>query len=121
MTQRADDIPQGPSGFATTQWSLVLRAGAEHAAESALVELCSRYWYPVYAFVRRQSASASDAQDVTLAIVAGLALTDRVGRRMAKIAAILLLLPLTPAWLLSGPLALWTLSTIGPLPRETAS
>lgn len=58
-----------PGGrFATTQWSLVLAAGQRGAAaEEALARLCSLYWYPVFAFVRRQGHRADDAQDLTQA------------------------------------------------------
>jgi len=53
--------------FATTQWSLVLRAGKrdDGQAEVALAELCQRYWFPLYAYVRRRSKDAHDAQDLT--------------------------------------------------------
>jgi RNA polymerase sigma-70 factor (ECF subfamily) len=34
-------------------------------ARRALGELCRLYWYPLYAFVRRQGRSAHDAQDLT--------------------------------------------------------
>lgn len=53
--------------FVTTHWSVVLRAGREESAQSAaaLAELCQAYWYPVYAFVRRQGHAAADAQDLT--------------------------------------------------------
>jgi RNA polymerase sigma-70 factor (ECF subfamily) len=60
----------GPSAggrFETTQWSLVLAAGqrGSAAAEDALARLCSLYWYPVFAFVRRQGHGTDDAQDLT--------------------------------------------------------
>ena len=53
--------------FATTQWSLVLAASRPGApeAEAALERLCRLYWYPVFAFVRRQGHSSEDAQDLT--------------------------------------------------------
>src|SRR5262245_24986606 len=53
--------------FPTTQWSLVLIAGEGFSAESqdALATLCRTYWYPLYAFVRRQGYSPDDAQDLT--------------------------------------------------------
>src|SRR5438105_4489888 len=56
-----------PSQFASTQWSMVLRAGdANHVdAQRSLAELCERYWYPLYVFVRRRIASPEDAQDLT--------------------------------------------------------
>jgi RNA polymerase sigma-70 factor (ECF subfamily) len=53
--------------FATTQWSLILAAGGHGsaAADEALARLCSLYWYPVFAFVRRRGHSVEDAQDLT--------------------------------------------------------
>jgi RNA polymerase sigma factor (sigma-70 family) len=55
------------SRFATTNWSLILRAagGDDAEAELAMALLCEAYWYPVYAFVRRQGHSAADAEDLT--------------------------------------------------------
>ena len=35
------------------------------AAEQALARLCASYWYPVYAFIRRQGHRVEDAQDLT--------------------------------------------------------
>ena len=59
--------PAGRGRFATTQWSLVLAAakGDSAEAEEALERLCALYWYPVFAFVRRQSHSAEEAEDLT--------------------------------------------------------
>ena len=53
--------------FATTHWSVVLLAAQEHSAESAaaLEKLCRTYWYPLYAFVRRQGHSPEQAADLT--------------------------------------------------------
>jgi RNA polymerase sigma factor (sigma-70 family) len=53
--------------FATTRWSEVLAAGQEKSAraQAALAHLCETYWYPLYAFVRRQGHSPHDAQDLT--------------------------------------------------------
>ncbi len=53
--------------FDTTQWSLVLAAQdkASPHAEEALANLCRAYWFPLYAFVRRQGSSADEAQDLT--------------------------------------------------------
>lgn len=55
------------SRFSTTQWSLVLAAGEPDSprAEEALADLCARYWYPVFAFIRREGYSADEAQDLT--------------------------------------------------------
>lgn len=52
--------------FATTHWSLVVSAQGEPGrAQTALAALCQAYWYPLYAFVRRQGLSAPDAEDLT--------------------------------------------------------
>lgn len=52
--------------FATTRWSLVLAAAGDDASgQEALGQLCSLYWYPVYAFVRRQARSSEEALDLT--------------------------------------------------------
>jgi RNA polymerase sigma-70 factor (ECF subfamily) len=53
--------------FATTRWSLVAaaREGGSPPARAALAELCRAYWYPVYAFVRRQGNGHDTAQDLT--------------------------------------------------------
>lgn len=53
--------------FSTTQWSIVLDAlgGNPERARAALEKLCNRYWYPVYAFVRRHGHDAHDAEDLT--------------------------------------------------------
>jgi RNA polymerase sigma factor (sigma-70 family) len=55
------------STFATTRWSLVALAqdGISPAAHTALEALCTAYWYPLYAYVRRKGLSPSDAQDLT--------------------------------------------------------
>ncbi|MSU63673.1 MAG: sigma-70 family RNA polymerase sigma factor [Pedosphaera sp.] len=59
-------VPQTPV-FATTRWSVVLRAGDDQSPRhaDALAQLCEIYWYPLYAFVRRQGAGPHDAQDLT--------------------------------------------------------
>jgi len=55
--------------FATTHWSVVLKAGQAETthARDALAKLCQNYWYPLYAYVRRRGYSAHDAQDLTQA------------------------------------------------------
>jgi RNA polymerase sigma factor (sigma-70 family) len=61
-----------PKEFALTRWSVVVRAAETQAAgaEQALDELCRAYWYPLYAFVRRQGHAPADAQDLTQAFFA---------------------------------------------------
>ena len=52
--------------FATTHWSVVLAAGENSGrAAQALETLCQVYWYPTYAFVRRQGNNPEEAQDLT--------------------------------------------------------
>jgi RNA polymerase sigma factor (sigma-70 family) len=73
-----DDPPatwgQGGNSFPATQWSLVLRAGttADPEAHAALESLCRRYWYPLYAFVRRLGRNHHEAEDCTQDFLAGL-------------------------------------------------
>jgi RNA polymerase sigma factor (sigma-70 family) len=53
--------------FATTQWSVVLSAGRSETTRgrNALAALCETYWYPLYAYVRRQGHSPHDSEDLT--------------------------------------------------------
>ena len=53
--------------FATTHWSVVLRAGQDSgpAGTAALEQLCRAYWLPLYAFVRRSGHGPEDAADLT--------------------------------------------------------
>ncbi len=53
--------------FRTTQWGVVRAAGSRDVPEArdALEELCASYWYPLYAFVRRQGHRSEDARDLT--------------------------------------------------------
>ena len=64
----------GGDVFATTHWTVVLAAGrgASRQAEVALEELCRTYWYPLYAYVRRQGHAREDAEDLTQAFFARL-------------------------------------------------
>lgn len=57
----------GTDGFLSTRWSVVLDVGGQDPARvrEALETLCSTYWYPLYAFVRRRGVDAEEAQDVT--------------------------------------------------------
>jgi RNA polymerase sigma-70 factor (ECF subfamily) len=53
--------------FTTTHWSVVLNARdpASPQAGQALERLCRSYWYPLYAFVRRQGHDEAEAKDLT--------------------------------------------------------
>src|SRR5207247_951052 len=52
--------------FATTHWSVVLRAqGESPAAHEALEKLCRIYWRPIYSFGRGQGVRPEEAEDIT--------------------------------------------------------
>lgn len=78
---KPDDLTGDASGtsagrpvgyFATTRWTVVVTAGrkSDTQARQALEELCRTYWYPLYAYVRRQGHSKEDAEDLTQAFFA---------------------------------------------------
>jgi RNA polymerase sigma factor (sigma-70 family) len=62
-----DDKPAPRGRFMTTRWSLILAAGGPSGERStdALATLCEAYWYPAYAFIRRQGHDADAARDLT--------------------------------------------------------
>lgn len=53
--------------FHTTHWSVVLAAqgGKPGQAREALESLCRTYWFPLYAWARRQGHQPADAEDLT--------------------------------------------------------
>src|SRR5689334_11835691 len=53
--------------FNTTHWSVVMAAGQLHspAAADALERLCRDYWYPLYAYCRRNGYNQPDGEDLT--------------------------------------------------------
>jgi len=53
--------------FPTTHWTLIrtVQSGSTEAAARAMEDLCKHYWYPIYAFLRRNGHSAHDAEDLT--------------------------------------------------------
>jgi RNA polymerase sigma factor (sigma-70 family) len=59
--------PNGNPGFVTTLWTVVLQAQEEDspATKEALEKLCTIYWYPLYAYVRRSGRDFDEAQDLT--------------------------------------------------------
>ena len=68
MSESGTQLPPVPQPcFVTTHWSVVLAAREPDstASEQALENLCRAYWYPLYAYVRRQGHSPHDAQDLT--------------------------------------------------------
>lgn len=66
--------PVRAPAFPCTQWSVVLQAGGQSGSEAraALEVLCRLYWYPLYAFIRRQGRSHHEAEDCTQEFLARL-------------------------------------------------
>ena len=56
-----------PGQFPSTHWSRVVAAGDPDMPEArkALAALCSAYWYPIYAYIRRRGQTPEQAQDST--------------------------------------------------------
>ena len=55
--------------FPSTHWSVVFDdndvAQAGSVTQRMLELLCSQYWYPVYAYLRKKGHASHDAQDLT--------------------------------------------------------
>jgi RNA polymerase sigma-70 factor (ECF subfamily) len=86
---------QSSSRLPSTLWSVVLQARDRSAPEAgdALAALCQVYWYPLYAFIRRQVGSADEAEDLTQAFFTRLLEKDflaSVDRSKGKFRAFLL-------------------------------
>jgi RNA polymerase sigma-70 factor (ECF subfamily) len=64
----------------TTHWSVIRQAARLEStgARQALESLCRAYWYPLYAFLRRDGKSAHEAQDLTQGFFAHLLGQDRL-------------------------------------------
>jgi len=63
----AHDVPTVSGEFPLTHWSAVFAAGKDGNVngDAALAELCSTYWFPLYAFARRKGHQPADAKDLT--------------------------------------------------------
>jgi RNA polymerase sigma factor (sigma-70 family) len=70
--------PASDAWFVTTHWSVVLSAREKDSPRSAaaLETLCRTYWYPLYAYLRRQGRPPHDAQDLTQGFFARLLQKD---------------------------------------------
>jgi len=81
-TSASSDL-SGAGRFATTHWSVVLAAGQPTSAryQEALETLCRTYWFPLYAYLRRQGYDSHQAQDYTQAFFARL--LEKDGLRLA--------------------------------------
>lgn len=54
--------------FPNTCWSVVQRASgddSDKAAKRALEEICTMYWLPIYAFIRRTGVRSAEAEELT--------------------------------------------------------
>src|SRR5947209_2796576 len=69
----AEPTPPGDR-FPTTRWSRVVAAGGggDPGAGAALAELCTVYWYPIYAMIRRRGHDPDEAADLAQAYFARL-------------------------------------------------
>ena len=87
----ATPTPERSAGaFPATHWSVVFTAGhgGSTDADAALADLCRTYWYPLYAFARREGHAPEDAQPAFLTRNAGY-WQDRPGNQHAKAASLL--------------------------------
>lgn len=59
--------PEANPVFATTRWTQIIEAARSSDPRSgeALAEVCRVYWYPLYAYVRRQGFDEHTARDFT--------------------------------------------------------
>lgn len=80
MDTQLQPEPARPNAFAQTRWSLVAAArdGDAEIARHSLWSLCSAYWYPVYAYIRRCGHSADLAYDLAESFFSDLAQDLRV-------------------------------------------
>jgi RNA polymerase sigma-70 factor (ECF subfamily) len=70
--QRRNESGRPAGFFATTHWSVVVRASDSQLPEAALAmeRLCRTYWYPLYVFIRRKGHTHENACDLTQAFFA---------------------------------------------------
>ena len=65
-SSESNEIDNKNNRFATTSWSVVVKATEDSSPEQhqALESLCQSYWYPLYAFLRKRHPRA-EAEDIT--------------------------------------------------------
>lgn len=81
MPHRTVAESRGGRRFATTQWSVVLAAGAGEGSQGrdALGALIQTYWPPVYAYLRSRGHSPDAAADLTQGFFASLLERGSIG------------------------------------------
>src|SRR5262249_26019581 len=64
-TDEPSETPR-PGWFPVTHWTDIVAARREGSASAAeaLNRLCTNYWYPLYAYIRRKGHSDADAEDI---------------------------------------------------------
>ena len=74
--------PRPSDRFPTTHWSRVVQSGnpSSPAARAAVDALCSAYWYPLYAFIRRRGHDPDAAADLVQGLFAHLLERDAFAR-----------------------------------------
>lgn len=75
--------PPNGGRFPTTRLGLVLAAAVrdgERESREALETLCQLYWYPLYAFIRRQGRGVEESQDLTQAFIVHLLEQNALGQ-----------------------------------------
>jgi RNA polymerase sigma factor (sigma-70 family) len=90
-----NDVTGKNPNFTTTNWSVVLELVQTDygRAAGALESLCVRYWYPVYAFIRRRGSDPHEAKDLTQAFFTHLLENEtlkKVDRQKGKFRSFLL-------------------------------
>ena len=75
MGKSPTSASNGQAGqFPNTRWSMwheAVHLDGEQAS-TALEQICTAYWYPLYAFARRKGQSPEDASDLTQSFFANL-------------------------------------------------
>lgn len=68
------------ASFPTTHWTLVqiVQGTDKKLSAMALEDICSRYWYPIYAYLRRAGRSPHDAEDLTQTLFQKLVADDAI-------------------------------------------
>ena len=84
-TESAWLLTQGSANayqFRTTLWTTVVAAGQQSSpdSEAALARLCQIYWRPVYAYIRKRTASPEQSQDLTQSFFARLLEKNYIAR-----------------------------------------